>query len=77
MSDFYRFFKENMEGLGLVMHMKDALLLLATAAACSSGAWVFWHYLGNDAFGTMTTLALVGVVADNFRLRRRLRVKPR
>jgi hypothetical protein len=53
--------------------MKDALLLLATGVACSLAAWAFWHYLGNDAFGTLNTLVLVGLVADNFRLRRKLR----
>lgn len=55
--------------------MKDALLLLATGVACSVVAWAFWHYLGNDAFSTLNTLVLVGVVADNVRLRRQLRAK--
>jgi hypothetical protein len=53
--------------------MKDALLLLATGAGVSLIAWAFWHYLGNDALSTLTTVVLVGVVADNFRLRRKLR----
>lgn len=53
--------------------MRDSLLLLATGAAISLAAWAFWHYLGNDAFGTLTTVVLVGVVADNVRLRRQLR----
>jgi uncharacterized membrane protein YfcA len=53
--------------------MKEALLLLATGVACSLVAWAFWHYLGNDAFSTLNTLVLVGVVADNVRLRRQLR----
>jgi len=53
--------------------MKDALLLLATGTGASLAAWAFWHYLGNDAFATLNSLFLVGAVADNFRLRRRLR----
>jgi hypothetical protein len=55
--------------------MKDSLMLLVTGVACSLLAWAFWHYLGNDAIGTLNTVALVGVVADNFRLRRQLRSK--
>lgn len=57
--------------------MKDTLLLLATGVACSLVAWAFWHYLGNEAFSTLNTLVLVGVVADNFRLRRKLRAQSR
>lgn len=53
--------------------MKDSLLLLALGAGVSFVAWAFWHYLGNDALSTLNTVVLVGVVADNFRLRRQLR----
>ena len=53
--------------------MKDSLLLLATGFGVSLAAWAFWHYLGNDAFSTLNTVILVGVAADNFRLRRQLR----
>jgi hypothetical protein len=53
--------------------MKDSLLLLTTGAGVSLIAWAFWHYLGNDAAFTLTTVVLVGVVADNARLRRKLR----
>lgn len=53
--------------------MRDSLLLLATGVACSLAAWAFWHFLGNDAWGTLITITLVGVVADNARLRRQLR----
>jgi hypothetical protein len=57
--------------------MKDSLLLLVTGVGISLAAWAFWHYLGNDAFGTLTTIILVGVVADNVRLRRQLRAMRR
>jgi len=53
--------------------MKDALLLLATGAAVSLLSWAFWHYLGNDALSTLNSIVLVGVVVDNFQLRRELR----
>jgi hypothetical protein len=55
--------------------MKDALLLLMTGAGVALAAWAFWHYLGNDAACTLMTLVLVGVVADNARLRRQLRAR--
>lgn len=57
--------------------MKDALLLLVTGIAVSSAAWAFWHYLGNDAFGVLNTIFLVATVADNIRLRRELRSRPK
>lgn len=57
--------------------MKDAPLLLATGVGCSLAAWAFWHYLGNNAFGALNTLFLVVAVADNFRLRRQLRERPK
>lgn len=55
--------------------MKDSLLLLVTGIGCALAAWAFWHYLGNDASCTLTTLILVGVVADNVKLRRQLRAR--
>lgn len=53
--------------------MKDRLFLVIAAAAFATGAWAFWHFLGDDAFAAITLIALVGVVADNHRLRRKLR----
>lgn len=53
--------------------MKDRLLLLIAAAALAIAAWGFWHFLDDDAFAVITLIALVGVVADNHRLRRKLR----
>lgn len=53
--------------------MKDRLLLLLAAAVSAIGAWAFWHFLGDDGFAAITLIALVGVVADNYRLRQKLR----
>ena len=53
--------------------MKDQVWLLLSAVACAFGAWAFWHYLGADAVVALMTLALVSAVADNLRLRRKLR----
>jgi hypothetical protein len=53
--------------------MRDQILLLLSALACALGAWAFWHYLGADAFAVLMSLALVSAVADNVRLRRKLR----
>ncbi|KQZ27518.1 hypothetical protein [Duganella sp. Root1480D1] len=53
--------------------MKDEVLLLLSAIACALGAWAFWRYLDADAIVVLMMLALVSVVADNLRLRRKLR----
>ncbi|CAN7745298.1 hypothetical protein [Duganella sp. Dugasp56] len=53
--------------------MKDGLLLLLTAIACSVGAWLFFKYLGNDAFSVIMLVTLVCAIWDNARLRRKLR----
>jgi len=53
--------------------MKDQILLLLSAFACAIGAWAFWRYLQADAVVALMTLALVSAVADNLRLRRKLR----
>lgn len=53
--------------------MKDQLWLLVTAIACALVAWAFWRYLDSDAIVALMTLALVSAVADNLRLRRKLR----
>ena len=52
--------------------MKDNLALLIAAVAFAGLAWCFWSFLGQDAFDVLMLLALVGTVADNIRLRRRL-----
>ncbi|HWW70267.1 MAG TPA: hypothetical protein VN089_10030 [Duganella sp.] len=56
--------------------MKDDLLLILTALVCAAGAWAFWHYLGEQALGALSTIALIALAADNYRLRRRLRQNP-
>lgn len=53
--------------------MKDQVWLFLTAVGCAIAGWAFWHYLGTDAVVVLMTLALVTSVADNLRLRRKLR----
>ena len=53
--------------------MKDSVRLFITAIAVSVCAWALWHFLKDDAFAAIALIALVGVVADNRRLRRALR----
>jgi len=57
--------------------MKDGLLLLLTGLVCAAAAWAFWHYLGDDAVAVLMCVALVSVVADNIRLRRKLKDRRR
>jgi len=55
--------------------MKDSIHLLFAGVVLSVIAWALWHYGAGDAFGTISTITLIGVVADNVRLRRTLRAK--
>lgn len=53
--------------------MKNAALLILTAAGVAVLAWGFWHFLGNSAFNVISAMALVAITVDNIRLRRQLR----
>jgi hypothetical protein len=53
--------------------MIDGLLLLLTGIVCAGGAWLFFWYFGQEAFSILMLITLVGTMADNARLRRRLR----
>lgn len=53
--------------------MKDQVGLFLAGLAFALGAWAFWHYLDTDAVLALLSLALVSAVADNRRLRRKLR----
>ncbi|HEX9173769.1 MAG TPA: hypothetical protein VF861_14020 [Telluria sp.] len=55
--------------------MKDTAFLLGAGGVVACVAWVLWHFPGDEAFGAITTLALLGVLADHVRLRRRLRAR--
>lgn len=53
--------------------LKDQLLLLAAGLGCAFVAWAIFHFAGDQAWLLIVTLTLIGVSADNARLRRRLR----
>ncbi len=53
--------------------MKDSLLLLATGLGLALTSWAFWLYGSNDALSVFATVGFVCAVADNVKLRRRLR----
>ncbi|PFH09401.1 hypothetical protein BCF11_1796 [Collimonas sp. PA-H2] len=57
--------------------MKDSIQLLAAAAAFAMIAWIFWHFLGNGGVGVISAVALLLLVADNIRLRHKLKVEQR
>ena len=52
---------------------KDRLALLLCVLLCAGMAWVFWYLLEKDGFVVVTIIALLGLLADNYRLRRLLR----
>lgn len=53
--------------------MKDGLMLLLAGVLCAGGAALFFRYFGNEAFSIIMLVTLIGAIADNARLRRRLR----
>jgi hypothetical protein len=46
-------------------------LLVATIIALAS--WIFWRYLGDEAFQILTMVLLVALAIDNHRLRQQLK----
>ena len=57
--------------------MKDAFQLLIAATVFAIVAWAFWHFLGKDGFSALSTVALLVLVVDNIRLRRKLKSEQR
>jgi hypothetical protein len=58
--------------------MKDQILLLLTGIVCAAMVWVFFHYLGQDAYYVLFVIIISGMGADLRRLRKenaRLRKK--
>ncbi|WP_175511256.1 hypothetical protein [Collimonas sp. OK307] len=53
--------------------MTHGFQLLGAAFVLAIIAWAFWHFLGNDGFGVLSTIALLVLVIDNIRLRRKLK----
>ena len=56
--------------------MKAPVFLLLVAAIIALASWMFWRYLGDDAFQVLTIVALISLVADNHRLRQQLKRSP-
>jgi hypothetical protein len=50
--------------------MKDASALVVAAVVFAAFSWLFWHFLGSDAFSVISMLAVIVLLADNFRLRK-------
>nr|WP_229224784.1 hypothetical protein [Duganella violaceicalia] len=48
-------------------------MLLIVGLFCAGGAALFYRFFGNEAFSVIMLVTLVSVLADNARLRRRLR----
>ena len=53
--------------------MKDRFALIAAATVFSILAWVFWHYLGNDAFDVLMLIFIIVFAADNYQLRKKIK----
>lgn len=55
--------------------MKDRALLVVIGSLFAGLGWMIWHYFWGQAPWVISTVLLVSVIADNARLRRRLRSK--
>jgi hypothetical protein len=55
--------------------MMDSVLLLGTGLLMAFVSWIVWSFFGSETPSVIAILLLVGVSADNYRLRRRLRDK--
>ena len=53
--------------------MKDGLLLLGASAACAVVAWLFWRTTGQYGFVILAVITYGTLIADNARLRNRIR----
>lgn len=53
--------------------MKEGILLLLTGLLCAGAAALFFRLFGNDALNIIFLLTMIAALADNARLRRRLR----
>jgi hypothetical protein len=51
----------------------DRALLLLTALVLAGAAWATIHYLGESYFSVSTTVAIVVLLAENWRLHKLLR----
>jgi hypothetical protein len=51
----------------------DNVLLLIAATCASAFAWGFWHLLGETGSTVLLTIAVIALLIDNVRLRRKQR----
>ncbi|MBI3898985.1 MAG: hypothetical protein HY308_11920 [Gammaproteobacteria bacterium] len=53
--------------------MKDQLLLLSAVIGSALIGWAIWHFLGKEGLTTFPAVVLLIVLADNIRLRHKLK----
>lgn len=52
--------------------MKGPVYFLLVATIIALASWIFWRYLGDEAFQILTMVLLVALAIDNHRLRKQL-----
>lgn len=50
----------------------DRIALVLTAIACALGAWAFYHNTSQWSWPIIMTIVVVGLFAENYRLRKLL-----
>ncbi len=57
--------------------MGDRLILITVAVVVSILAWLFWHYLDDEAFNVMMLVFILVLVGDNYQLRKKIKTLTR
>ncbi|HEX8596523.1 MAG TPA: hypothetical protein VF682_25060 [Pseudomonas sp.] len=53
--------------------MKRPVYFLLVATIIALASWMFWRYLGDEAFQVLTMVSLIALAIDNHRLRQQLK----
>lgn len=53
--------------------MNDQVLLILTGIFAAAVAWAFFYFAGQNAFSIMNIVLIICLMADNYRLRKKMK----